>query len=565
MGIEPTRRQHESLMHGGFICCLGVPATTRNAWSPAWTRRSPSCLTRASPRIVYRRRGPFLHSEKARTGSLHRPLTRDGSSEVLLSDYPALRVCDDLNVRRSALARPRMLSPKGPGSRESDMAVLEFQSPTGALIAAPAPSSANYVAFIIGSFVVLALAGAFIVKLDKVVAGEGKLVSKVPTIMMQPLQTSIVRNIYVRRGQVVHKGQLLAQLDPTFSAADSQADQEQVDSYTAQIERLSAQISSRPYSPNASNPQSGLQLQAYDQLQSQYQYGVKNFDQQIVGLEATLAKAQADIDQFSKRLAISSNVEHMRDQLQQMQVGSQLDTLAAADSRLGMAGSLADAQAAAKQAIGSIASIVAQRGAFIQQWFSNLSQQLQQAQNSLATAQQSLTKDTKVHQLVELRADQDAVVLNLAHVSQGSVLQSGQQFLSLVPLNAPVEAEIVVDGTGSGYVSVGDPVKIKLKSLPYMIYGSIKGHISWVSPDSFDQQDLQNGVITNITGAPPSDLFYEARVAFDHDELHRMPPGFVLTPGMPVDADVKVGQRRIITYMLRRIMPSLETQRHSSN
>ncbi len=101
---------------------------------------------------------------------------------------------------------------------------------------------------------------------------------------------------------------------------------------------------------------------------------LKNFDQQIVGLEATLAHAQADINQYSNRLAISSNVEHMRDQLQQMQVGSQLDTLAAADNRLSMAGSLADAQSAAKQALGNIASIVAQRGAFIQQWFSTLSQ-----------------------------------------------------------------------------------------------------------------------------------------------------------------------------------------------
>jgi hemolysin D len=301
--------------------------------------------------------------------------------------------------------------------------------------------------------------------------------------MMQPLQTSIVRNIYVRRGQLVHKGQLLAQLDPTFSAADSQADQEQVDSFTAQIERLQAQISNSPYSPSASNSQSDLQLQAYDQLQAQYSYGVKNFDQQIVGLEATLAKAQADINQYGKRLAISSNVEQMRDQLQQMQVGSQLDTLAAADNRLGMAGSLADAQSAAKQAIGSIASTVAQRGAFIQQWFSTLSLQLQQAQNSLATAQQSLTKDAKVHQLVELRADQDAMVLNLAHVSPGSVLQSGQQFISLVPRNAPLQAEIVINGTESGYVGVGNPVKVKLQSLPYMIYGSVKGHISWVSAD----------------------------------------------------------------------------------
>jgi hemolysin D len=461
------------------------------------------------------------------------------------------------------LALRRLISARGAHSRDSDMAVLEFQSPTGALIATPASSSANYVSFIIGTVVIAALVGSCMIKLDKIVVGHGKLVSTVPTMMMQPLQTSIVRNIYVRRGQIVRKGQLLAQLDPTFSAADNQADQEQVDSYSAQIERLQAQISNKPYLPSASNPQSELQLQAYDQLQAQYHYGVKNFDQQIVGLEATLQHAQSDIDQYGNRLAISSNVEHMRDQLQQMQVGSQLNTLAAADNRLNMAGNLADAQSAAKQALGNIASTVAQRGAFIQQWFSTLSLQLQQAQNSLATAQQSLTKDTKVHQLVELRADQDSVVLNLAHVSPGSVLQSGQQFISLVPRNAPLQAEIVIDGTESGYVGVGNPVKIKLQSLPYMIYGSVKGHISWVSADSFDQQDVQQGAITNISGTPPQDLFYEARVEFDHNELHNAPPGFALTPGMPIDADVKVGQRRIISYLLTRMLPALQSGKPS--
>jgi hemolysin D len=86
------------------------------------------------------------------------------------------------------------------------MAVLEFQSPTGALIATPASSSANYVSLIIGTVVIAALVGSCIVKLDKVVVGHGKLVSTVPTMMMQPLQTSIVRNIYVRRGQIVRKG-----------------------------------------------------------------------------------------------------------------------------------------------------------------------------------------------------------------------------------------------------------------------------------------------------------------------------------------------------------------------
>jgi len=398
------------------------------------------------------------------------------------------------------MARQLLSSPKGTDPQGNALAVLEFQSPTAALIATPIPRSARYISALVGTAVIGCLVAATVVKIDKVVTAQGKLVSTVPTQMMQPLQTSIVRNIYVRRGQIVHKGQLLAELDPTFAMADSHADQEQVDSYTAQIERLQAQIGNKPYVPSSANAQSELQLETYNQLQAQYLYGVKNFDQQIAGLQATYEHAQADINQYGKRLELAANVENMRNRLQQMQVGSRLDSLAAADNRLNMAGSLADAQSAAKQALGNIASTVAQRGAFIQQWFSNLSQQLQQASNSLATAQQSLTKDTKVHQLVDLRADQDAMVLTMARVSPGSVLQSGQQFLSLVPLNAPLQAEIDIDGTQSGYVGVGDPVTIKLQSLPFLMYGSIKGHIASVSADSFNQQDVQSGDVPSVSG-----------------------------------------------------------------
>jgi hemolysin D len=463
------------------------------------------------------------------------------------------------------MARQLLSSPKGTDPQGNALAVLEFQSPTAALIATPIPRSARYISLLVGTAVIGCLVAATVVKVDKVVTAQGKLVSTVPTQMMQPLQTSIVRNIYVRRGQIVHKGQLLAELDPTFAMADSHADQEQVNSYTAQIERLQAQIGNKPYVPSSANPQSELQLETYNQLQAQYLYGVKNFDQQVAGLQATYEHAQADINQYGKRLELAANVENMRNRLQQMQVGSRLDSLAAADNRLNMAGSLADAQSAAKQALGNIASTVAQRGAFIQQWFSNLSQQLQQASNSLATAQQSLTKDTKVHQLVDLRADQDAMVLTMARVSPGSVLQSGQQFLSLVPLNAPLQAEIDIDGSQSGYVGIGDPVTIKLQSLPFLMYGSIKGHIASVSADSFNQQDVQNGDVPGVTGTSPQTLFYQARVDFDAKELHDTPQNFTLEPGMPVDADVKVGRRTIMEYMMRRILPAFSTGMREPN
>lgn len=454
------------------------------------------------------------------------------------------------------MARQLLSSRKATDPQGDALAVLEFQSPTGALIATPVPRSARSVTLWIGLSVIACMVAASIIKIDKVVTGQGKLVSSQPTNLIQPLDTSIVRNIFVHAGQVVHKGDLLAELDPTFAAANLKADQEQVDSYTAQINRLQAQLANKPYVPAVSNPHTALQLETYNQLQAQYTAGVANFDQQIASLKAQYNQAEADIRQYAERLKLANNVEAMRQQLQKMQVGSRLDSLAAADNRLSMAGNLADAQASANKAVGDIASIAAQRDTYIQQWYSNLSQQLQQAQNNLAPVQQALTKDQRMHQLVMIRAPSDSIVLNLGQASVGSVLQAGQQFISLTPMNTPLEVEVDLSGQDTGYVNVGDTVDVKLASLPYLQYGDLKGVVESVSSDSFDPQQVQTGSVTDVAGTAPTGLFYRARIKITDNQLHNTPPDFALTPGMPVDADVKVGKRTVMEYMMKRVLPA---------
>ncbi|HTI02807.1 MAG TPA: HlyD family type I secretion periplasmic adaptor subunit [Acidisoma sp.] len=463
------------------------------------------------------------------------------------------------------MARQLLSSRKATDPQGDALAVLEFQSPTGALIATPVPRSARSVTLWVGVSVIACLVAASVIKIDKVVTGQGKLVSSQPTNLIQPLDTSIVRNIFVHAGQIVHKGDLLAELDPTFAAANLKSDQEQVDSYTAQINRLEAQLANKPYVPQVANPHTALQLETYNQLQAQYGAGVANYDQQISSLEAQLGQAEADMRQYAERLKLANNVETMRQQLQKMQVGSRLDSLAAADNRLSMAGNLADAQASAKKALGDIASTEAQRDTYIQQWYSNLSQQLQQAQNYLAPAQQALTKDERMHQLVMIHAPTDGIVLNLGQASVGSVLQAGQQFISLTPMNTPLEVEVDLSGSDTGYVNVGDTVDVKLQTLPYIMYGDLKGVVESVSSDSFDPQQVQTGTVSDVAGTAPTGLFYRARIKITDNQLHNTPQDFALTPGMPVDADVKVGKRTIMEYMMKRVLPAFSNGMREPN
>jgi HlyD family secretion protein len=232
------------------------------------------------------------------------------------------------------------------------------------------------------------------------------------------------------------------------------------------------------------------------------------------------------------------------------------------DGRAQMQDSLDNAR---QQAVGGqrdLAALVAERNGFIQNWHNDIGDKLTDALSKLSDARESLAKAQLHRQLVELRAEQDSTVMSVAKVSVGSVLNPGQEFITLVPTNAPLEIEANVSGSDDGYISLGDPVDIKFDTFPYARYGLAHGIVRIVSPTSFSAQDESR----NPTGAVPvgqpaagvQQVWYRSRITLDQIDLHNTPANFHLTPGMPVSADIRVGKQTLLRYMLGKMMPLAE-------
>ena len=136
------------------------------------------------------------------------------------------------------------------------------------------------------------------------------------------------------------------------------------------------------------------------------------------------------------------------------------------------------------------------------------------------------------------------------------VSQSGERLITLVPVNATLEIETNIIGRSSGFVHVGDPVAIKFDTFPYSQYGFAHGTVRTLSPDSFSAQDQARDPNTSLAMLPASaEPFYRARISIDRVALHDVPAGFAVSPGMPVTADVKVGQRTVLKYILGMMLP----------
>jgi HlyD family secretion protein len=140
-------------------------------------------------------------------------------------------------------------------------------------------------------------------------------------------------------------------------------------------------------------------------------------------------------------------------------------------------------------------------------------------------------------------------------------MQAGQQFFTLMPADAPLAVQGIVEGSEGGFVHLGDPVTIKFDTFQYAHYGMAYGRVQTLSADTFYSNDPTASQASAVPLPGPSmatgstGAFYTGQVSIDRVALRDVPPNFHITPGMTVTADIKVGKRTVLTYFMSRIIP----------
>jgi len=392
-----------------------------------------------------------------------------------------------------------------------------------------------------------------VARVDRVISSTaGKIVSVDAPLVLQALDPSIVKSIDVREGEVVEQGRQLATLDPTFAAADVNQLRQQIDSLNAQIARDEAELARTDlvFSPSAEpSPQKyeKLQKELFDQLAAQYSAQLESFDQKIALTQATIDKYQNDENRYKERLGVASEVENMRSTLAQHGNESRLNVLGSMDTRLEALRNMEFGHNSLVEARHQMDGFKADRAAFIEQWFSQISQDLITARNGRDGARAQLEKATKHQDLVRLTAPERAMVLTLAKLSVGSVLKEGDTLLTLTPMSAPLEAEAQVLSRDVGFIRPGDPVTMKIDAFNFAEHGTVEGRVKWISEDAFTTDD---------NGQPTPD-YYRVRVSVVAIHLIDVPSTFRLIPGMTLVADVKVGTRALGAYLIGGMMRGL--------
>lgn len=395
-------------------------------------------------------------------------------------------------------------------------------------------------------------------RVDIVVSAGGRIVTGDSEIVLQPLETAVVRTLPVRVGQRLKAGDIVATLDPTFTEADIDELDAHQRNLQATVDRLQAEIGGADYDPPNANPDEATQREIFRRRRDEYAARLEAADRKVQQLQADLDAHRVEAAGLDNQIALAGQAQSMYQQLVATNLASKLKLIETSRDLID-AQSRRDTNAGEqKKLVEEIAAAQADRDAFIQEWRRKLAEDLAQTRSERDAAEARLTKARLRHQLVVLRAPRDAIVLYIADRPPGAVVREAEPLVRLVPSDTPLLAEVRIDTRDVARLHIGDRATIKFEALPWQRFGLAHGTLDMLTPDTVeDRGSQQTAEDTNPadTGSRErqSSIHYRARIRLTDNQFRNLPKDFTLRPGMRLVADVKIGRRSLLQYVVNPI------------
>ena len=437
--------------------------------------------------------------------------------------------------------------------------VLEYQPDAVEIEERPVPGKIRWVLYLILGSLIAVVVGSVIFQVDRIVVAEGELITTSPTIVVQPLSTAVVRSINVQIGDTVEKGQILITLDPTFASADLSQLTKQNLTLGVQIRRIKAELSNKPFSPTSEEGEDGLlQEQVLRQRKLIFSKNKQTTEDKSTALEAKLALNTVQRQGQEQQLKLLRDVEGTAAKLPQNGAEYRLKLLDIQKTKGQAANSIDSLQAEEQVTRNELKQVQSEWQRFVEERNGELLEQEVKLRTELEKVLEELNKAKRMHELVSLRAPEKGIVLKMAKRSVGSIIQAAEPFITLVPSDSTIEVEVEVETRDIGRIRTGDAVRVKLDAFPFQRHDTLPGIVRIISEDAHQRNNNPEAMLDVSPDDKPATAFYKTRVNLLATTLRNVQTGFRLMPGMKVRAEIKVGQRSVISYFLYPIIRAFD-------
>ena len=405
------------------------------------------------------------------------------------------------------------------------------------------------------------LVWAAFAKIDEVTHAEGQVVGSQRTQTIQNLEGGILRAVLVREGQIVDKGDVLAQLDNELAESSYRDAVNKAMENSLAIARLEAELKDqRPAFPenlqdwaaklighkvdentlararqiirdqeNAWQSRQNQLNAEIEVLKSQYEQRQHDVEEQIARKTQLDRSLALSIEQRDTAYALVqrnnfSRMEYLGLQQKVVELQGQIDMLAA---------SIPKAQAAAEESKQRIASRRAEQNAAITEEINKRRLELNSLRETLAAGSDRVTR-------TELRTPVRGTVKQIYINTVGGVVKPGEPIMDIVPLDDTLLVEAKVSPKDVAFLRPGQEVMVKVSAYDFSIYGGLEGKLESISADTIEDKKGNYHYLVKVRTQKTAITY--------HNEV------LPIIPGMIVTADILIGKKTVLDYLLKPIL-----------
>jgi hemolysin D len=386
---------------------------------------------------------------------------------------------------------------------------------------------------VFGFFLIWSIMG----QVDVVVSARGKVVPSGQVKLIQPLNGGVVGEILVKEGDLVHQGQPLVIIDPSTTAPQLASSQETLAHVQAEQSRLQAATGQGSFASD-----SGTQSRLYSASLAALTKQLQAKEKALAGLSQQMQAKLVDAQMTRETLAINQQKEVRLQAVKDIIAREdyekvQTEIITGQNKLKALAHELEQLRFQQQQ--------IQEEMAFLKEEFESKSlTELSDKEKQITQLKASIQESSFKHARQTLVAPVDGYVHELFIHTVGGVVTPAQKILSIVPLKAPLDIEAIVANKDIGFVKVGMPVAIKVDTFDFQKYGTLKGKVTRIDPDSKD--DPKQGPI------------YTMHVSPEQQQLFVDGHWQALKAGLSVTGEVKTGKRRIIEFFIYPLIKHLD-------
>jgi hemolysin D len=364
----------------------------------------------------------------------------------------------------------------------------------------------------------------------------------------------------------VRAGQVLCELDVTVAAADRDRlarDLRQAQLDVAGLRALRQDLENGAgldgFAPSADAPAAEVAI-ARASIAARRQEQVEKIagqQQQIAQKDAEAAENDATLAKLTASLPILQQKRDLDRALLNVQFTNKLAWLDAEQAYSDQVHEVAVQQSHGGTIVAARETLVRQLAETRAGYAHDVLKDLGEAEQKEGELVQQLAAAAHKAEQTVLTAPIDGTVQQLAVHTLSGVVTPAQALLTVVPDDPAVLVEATVENRDIGFVHAGQEVAVKVQTFEFTRYGLLHGHVIDVSRDrvaersqtaQWDSKDKPSDRATDE--ARPNEPGYVAHVALDNTQIMVDGREQAITPGMAVTAEIKTGQRSVISYLL---------------